>query len=123
MASAPTLDYAAAAMVARRRCYACRRLYAPDVVHRDPAWAPTRNGWRCGDCSRAWARQVGARARALIAEVQPRWELATRTPEHAAFDECLECEATLAAREMLPTRGGLTRAERSEVAAAVLANL
>jgi hypothetical protein len=123
MAPAPSLDYAAAAMVARRRCYACGRFYGADVVQRDPAWAPTRNGWRCGDCSRAWARHIRARARAPIAEAQPRWALATRTPEHPPFDECLECESALAAREILLAPGGLTRAERSEVAAAVLTSL
>jgi hypothetical protein len=35
------------------------------------------------------------------------WELALRTPGHRPFDECLQCEAVLAAREMLLMRGGL----------------
>jgi hypothetical protein len=56
------------------------------------------------------------------ARADRRWELALRTPRHSAFDECLECEAILAAREMLLARGGLTRAERGELAAALLSN-
>ena len=112
MASTDTLNYAAAMRV-KRTCGACGRIYNADTVQCDPGWTPTKSGWRCGACTRARAREVRARARELIAQAEPRWELAMR----------LECEALLAAREMLLARGVLTRAERIEIAAAVLANL
>jgi hypothetical protein len=122
MASADTLDYAAA-MRAKRSCYACGRVYTAETVQRDPGWEPTQSGWRCGACGRARAREVCARARELIAQADPRWELALRTPQHGPFDECLECEALLAARELLLAQGALTRVKRSELAAALLARL
>jgi hypothetical protein len=123
MASADTLDYAPAAMRAKRTCCACGRIYDAESVQRDPGWEPTKNGWRCGACTRDRAHEVRARARELIAEGEPRWELATRMPPHGPIDECLQCEALLAAREMLLARGALTRAEQRKVAATVLANL
>jgi hypothetical protein len=109
MPSAPTLDYAAAAMRAKRTCCACGRTYTAETVERDPGWEPTDSGWRCGACSRARALEVRARARELIARANPRWEIALRTPRHRPLDECLECEAVLAAREMLLVRGGHPR--------------
>lgn len=91
-------------------------------MQRDPARTPLRTGWRCGACTRAREPKVRARARELIVESEPRWELALRTARHSAFDDCLECEAILAARELLLARGALTRAERGELAAALLSH-
>jgi hypothetical protein len=71
----------------------------------------------------AIGREVSARARELIAQAEPRWELATRTPRHGPFDECLECEAVVAARELLLARGALTRAEQRDLAGALLASV
>src|SRR5690348_7357579 len=99
-------------MRAKRTCCACGRAYTAESVQRDPGWTPTKAGWRCGACTRDREREVRARARELIARAEPRWELATRLPEHTPFDECLECEAVLAAREMLLARGALTRMEQ-----------
>jgi hypothetical protein len=72
---------------------------------------------------RARAREVKARARELIAQAEPRWELAVRTPRHTPFDDCLDCEAVLGARGMLLPRGVLTPGERRELAAALLKSL
>jgi hypothetical protein len=123
IASAPTLDYAAAAMRAKRSCCVCGRTCTAESVQSDPGWEPIKSGWRCGDCSRSRAREVRAGAHELIAQAEPRWELALRTPEHRPFDECLECEAVLAAREMLLAWGALARVERDELAAALLTNV
>jgi hypothetical protein len=124
MASAPSIDYAAAAMAAKRVCCACARISDAERVRRDPAWEPVRSGWRCGDCTRAREREVAGRARALIAKALPRrWELVLRTPRHGVYDECLQCEAILQAHRMLLARGVLDQRERGELAAALLGGL
>jgi hypothetical protein len=109
-----------AAMSATRSCHVCRRVYAAGEIHSDPAWEPTRRGWRCGDCSRAWARHVNERVAELIASTEPRWTLVLRSTKHSASDECLECEALEAARRRLLARGALTKAETDSLCDAVL---
>jgi hypothetical protein len=56
----------------------------------------------------------------LIASTKPSWTLILSSPAHGSFDDCLECEALIAASEMLLERGGrLTRNEASALTEAV----
>jgi hypothetical protein len=120
--SQSSLDHNAA-LHAPRSCHACGAAYSADEVQTDPGWEPTRNGWRCGACSRARRGEVRERALELIASTDPSWTLVLSSPAHGStFDDCLKCEALIAASEMLLERGGLlTRDEASALAEAVIA--
>ncbi len=44
----------------------------------------------------------------------PKWRLAVLSPEHDAYDQCLECEGALEARQiLLASRSSLTSREVS----------
>ena len=110
-------------MSATRSCFSCHRVYTAEQIERDPAWEPTRSGWRCGDCARARASEVKERAGRLIADNEEPWTLVLRPPAHGRFDECLECEALVEARAILLARGGLTKAEAGSLCRAVLSGV
>jgi hypothetical protein len=99
------------------------QVYTAERIERDPAWEPTRRGWRCGDCARARASEIKERAARLLAGAAEPWALVLSDAEHKAFDDCLDCDVLRAAQALLPARGGALRPDEARaLAAAVLAS-
>ena len=78
-----------------RTCARCGVEFSADEVTASIGWTPVRSGWRCPDCSRAYAARVAALAERLLRDHQRCDWLGTA--EHSAWDECLFCDTLTAA--------------------------
>jgi hypothetical protein len=112
-ASGTQLDHNAA-MSATRACLSCHRVYTAEQIERDPAWEPTRSGWRCGDCTRARRLEVSGRAAQLLAGAEEPWTLVRRDAEHGRSMSALTARRLGEAQCILLARGGRLTAKEAD---------
>jgi hypothetical protein len=97
-----------------RPCAYCKRVYKRDKWRAQPGWEPASEGWRCPTCARSRHAELRERARVLIGQTEPSWQLVADPPGEA------DPGVLATAQELLLARGGLTHREAVALRRALL---